>query len=434
MRYLSIFLILNVLSVANSWAQTVDETMQNEPEQTENGSVANSADNASATQLRQLNFSPELINAMNNCTAYEEDFTSGNPELAKENADGRTQKITVRVNGWDNNECHFTVEYTYKKGEQTEPQGKRTDCKLIQENMKELVAAMQDKSDDVYTDTIENQTAQETQQQEIIGSRFDVTYTKVKKLLCQEEYFDASVDKTEQKKEQENQLSPEEFAERYNLFSPEFMLSLQACRPDTEERTIARFRHEIEIIGKERNVCHMVYDMYDLKIPLVVVPNIHGFDDVKTLLKNEEIASFNYHPEYIYDGLVHAYNACHNKHSYYGVKDLKRVSDVVISRSMNAEYDGENCIIHLNNDVEYEQQKTDYGVMCRLDNKTIDDLWPIFEDILNKYGEHQKIGAGGKKEIVRGINNKKTKEADIALMFYMQQQDYCTNRTANQKR
>ncbi|MBR1840501.1 MAG: hypothetical protein IJ778_00025 [Alphaproteobacteria bacterium] len=425
MRYLYIFLILNALGVADVWAQTADEIMQNEMMPAEENAVENSADNISEKQLRHLNFSPELVKAMTDCTAYQEDFTANNPELSKENAEGNTQQITVRVIGWDKDECHFTVEYTHKKGEQTEPQGKRTDCKLIKENLNELVAAMQDKSNDLYTDTIENQTVQGAQKQEITGSRFDVTYAKMKALLCQEETFDVTLKEPEQEEETEEQLTPEEFAERYNLFSPEFMLSLQACRPDSEERTIARFSHEIEIIGKENNICHVTYDMYDLEIPLDVVPNIHGFDDVKTLLKNEEIASFNYKPEYIYDGLVHAYNACRNKHSYYGLKDLKRVSDVVVSRSMNAEYDGKACIINLNNDVEHEGQITDYGVMCRLTDKTIEDLWPIFEDILNKYGEHKEIGADGKTEIVHGINNKKTKEADIALMFYMQQQGYC---------
>lgn len=424
MRYLYIFLILNVLGVANAWAQTADEILQNEPTPEKENVAESVADNAPAVQLRHLNFSPELVKAMTDCTAYQEDFTAQNPELAKADAEGNAQQITVRVIGWDKDECHFTVDYIHKKGEQTAPQGKRTDCKLIKENLAELAAAMQDKSDDVYTDTVENQTTQGTQKQEITGSRFDVTYAKMKALLCQEEAFDAASGEPEQE-EPEEELTPEEFAERYNLFSPAFMLSLQACRPDSEERTIARFSHEIEIIGKENNICHVVYDMYDLKIPLDVVPNIHGFDDVKTLLKNEEIASFNYKPEYVYDGLVHAYNACRNKHSYYGLKDLRRVSDVVISRSMNAEYDGKACIINLNNDVEHEGQITDYGVMCRLTDKTIEDLWPIFEDILNKYGERQTIGADGKTEIMHGVNNKKTKEADIALMFYMQQQGYC---------
>ena len=412
MRYLYVFLLLNILGISSVDAQTPpmppSETQVEEKTPT----------------VRHFNFSPTLLQAMTDCAAYREDFTSNNPNLAEQDADGCTRQIRIQVIGWENDECHFTVDDVYQKDGQSEAQGKRTDCKLIKENMAELVAAMSDKSDDVYTDTIENQT-QGIQKHEISGSRFDVTYAKMKALLCREEDIKDFESDAAQAEEPEEQLSPEEFAERYNLFSPAFMLSLQACRPDAEERMIARFSHEIEIIGKEKNICHVVYDMYDLKIPLDIMPNIHGFDDVKTLLKNQEIASFNYKPEYIYDGLVHAYNACHNKHSYYGLKDLKRVGDIVISRSMNAEYDGKACIINLNNDVESDGQITDYGVMCRLTDKTIEELWPIFQDVLDKYGEKQKIGADGKEEIVHGINNKKTKEADIALMFYMQQQGYC---------
>lgn len=102
------------------------------------------------------------------------------------------------------------------------------------------------------------------------------------------------------------------------------------------------------------------------------------------------------------------------------------MNDILITRGMNAEYDGRACIINLTNDVEIEGEKTDYSTMCRLTDKTIEELWPIFEEVLKKYGEEGQFGANGRFRISRAaVENKDTREADLALMMYMQQEEYC---------
>lgn len=415
MRYTSLLTLLMMmpLAVANAQVPSIEDAGNTQ------------------TEAKLYNFSPELLTAAENCSEYQEDFTLNNPELANQTEDGETkQQITVKINGWQDEQCSFYIEYVYKKDEQVLPEAKRLKCDIVQDDLNELVAAMKDKSTEMYDETFyipqydENGQQTGSAEQPISGSHFDVSFAQVKALLCQSEEFTAVEE--QQEEDPEAKLTPEEYAARYNLFTPEFMLSLQNCTANSEHKNIDRLDHNIEVIGKEKNRCHVKYDMFDMYIPLEIISGIHGFDDVKTLLKNKEITKYHHKPEYVFDGLVHAYNACHNKHSYYGTKEVKRMNDILITRGMNAEYDGRACIINLTNDVEIEGEKTDYSTMCRLTDKTIEELWPIFEEVLKKYGEEGQFGANGRFRISRAaVENKDTREADLALMMYMQQEEYC---------
>ena len=415
MRLTSLFFVLSMLPLAVAKAQSMPANGEN-----------------SDASAKLLNFSPELVAAVSNCSRYSENFTQNNPDLITNTGlDQVEQQIDVIIKGWQDEECLFDIEYYYK-GTQDAPQSKRLSCNLEKDNLSALVNAMQDQSTEMYSETYYINQYDEAGQQvdsiekNVSGSHFDVIFAQVKDLMCQTEYIEAKPEKPIEEVYEGEKLSPEEFAAKYNLFSPEFMLSLQNCSPNKEERTIERLSHTINVVGKEKSYCHVVYDQFDLNIPFEIISNIHGFDDVKTLLKNKEIAHFNYKPEYVFDGLVHAYNACHNKHSYYGAKEVKRLNDVLITRGMNAEYDGKACIINLTNDVEIEGEVTDYSTMCRLTDKTIEELWPFFEEVLSKYGEKGEVGPNGRFRISKvAIENKETHNADLALMMYMQQEEYC---------
>lgn len=209
------------------------------------------------------------------------------------------------------------------------------------------------------------------------------------------------------------------------MFSPNFMKNLLYCKPDFEEDD----KREVEILGVENNRCHLTYANFDLKIPLTLLSNVRSFENVETLLKNKDIANYNYRADYIYDGLMYAVDACHKKKNYEG-RDEELADDYVsINRGLNSEFINGMCSIYLRNLQNIDGVTTDYGVTCRLPYKVVEALEPYFKDLAQKYGEKQQIDAGGQLKIIRAQTNKKTKEADIALMYYLQKNGYCQKNT-----
>lgn len=196
------------------------------------------------------------------------------------------------------------------------------------------------------------------------------------------------------------------------VFSPEFMASLQVCRPDSETNDNRTFT----IVGMQNNKCRMTYGNYILNVPLTLLSNIHGFDDLQTFLKNKDMAKYKYLPEYTYEGLIYALKSCANKEKYYGVEEEEKRVDAVITRGLSAEYFEGKCTINLQNDLELDEGVFDYGVTCVLSQDAIEELMPYFADIFRQYDQLEPTEMHEHKEI---------RDADIALMYYLQQHDFC---------
>lgn len=196
------------------------------------------------------------------------------------------------------------------------------------------------------------------------------------------------------------------------VFSPEFMASLQVCRPNSETKDNRTF----SIIGIQNNKCRMTYGNYILNVPLSLLSSIHGFDDLKTFLKNKDMAKYKYLPEYTYEGLIYALRACANKEKYYGIEEEEKRVDALITRGLSAEYNEGNCTINLQNDLELDEGIFDYGVTCSLSEDVINELMPYFTDIFPKYKQI---------ELTEIHKHKELRDADIALMYYLQQHEFC---------
>ncbi|MBQ9271727.1 MAG: hypothetical protein IJ218_05650 [Alphaproteobacteria bacterium] len=207
--------------------------------------------------------------------------------------------------------------------------------------------------------------------------------------------------------------NPEEEELILDVFPPEFMASLRICRPDSETNG----RRVFTIKGMRNDKCYLTYGNYILNVPTNVLNNIHSFDDLHRILKNKDMARYKYLPEYTYEGLIYALDACAHKEKYFGVEIEQRRVDAVITRGLSAEYRGEFCEIYLQNELELEDDLRDYGVTCSLKQEVIDELEPYFADIIEQYPDIETTKLHTVKEI---------KDADIALMYYLQQNNYCT--------
>ena len=222
---------------------------------------------------------------------------------------------------------------------------------------------------------------------------------------------DISLEKDENTVEESEETVDEEVLV-LDVFPPEFMASLRICRKDSE----ANGQRVFEIKGMRGDKCHLTYGNYILNVPTNVLNNIHSFDDLQLLLRNKDMARYRYLPEYTYEGLIYALNACAHKEKYYCVEIEEERVDAVVTRGLSAEYTDETCEIYLQNELELDENLLDYGVTCRLNQEAIDELEPYFTDIIAKYNNVETTELHKHKEI---------RDADIALMYYLQQNNYC---------
>ena len=146
---------------------------------------------------------------------------------------------------------------------------------------------------------------------------------------------------------------------------------------------------------------------------------------METLLKNKDFATYNYRADYIYDGLMYALNACSEKKDYDGETEELVDSYVTVNRGLSAEFINGNCKIYIYNQQNIEGVITDYGVTCTLPYKAVDSLKGYFKDIVEKYGEKRSFGSHGRIMVKREQQNSETHDADVALMYYLQQNGYC---------
>lgn len=220
---------------------------------------------------------------------------------------------------------------------------------------------------------------------------------------------------------------PEVIYAEEEVFEPKFMKNLISCKPDS-----ASNGEDVVIIsGLEEGRCHLQYADFDLRVPLTLLGNIHGFDDLDTLLKNRDIARYSRKTDYIYEGLMYAVDACYNKKDYEGRQDEITDEYVTINRGLYAEFVNGICSIYLDNTQNIEGVVTDNGVICTLPYKEIAGLEESIKDLVAKYGEKRGFGADGRIAVARAQTNKYTDEADTALMYYMQQHDFCRKKSGS---
>lgn len=389
-----------------------------------------------------LKFSPEFLDALANCSPFEEKLSTLNPDFATYlSPDLAKVKIDFVIKILEKKEpkssfCELSFEQNIDK------MGKSTAlCQVSDEQREAFLYALKDTSDNKYSDAFRLSSAiAQDSQITVEGSLLHVVYVKILNASCSfnltnlntasdefpvtkvTENNDNIVNDSENIKD-ENKVEP--FVQ-YDVFSPSFMKSWQQCKPDVAEHQEIGKVEKLEIIGNKNNLCQVKFDKFDLNIPLDLMANVHSFADISALLKNNDITHYAYEPEYIYDGLIYALNSCLQKKDYDGQeKETSEADNVVIKRGMFSEYNNNQCIFHLQNELEINGQVTDYSVLCYLKDKDVQMLQPYFKEMIEKYGQKRMFTNNGKVEIHKAEFNDETRKGDIALMFYLQQKGFC---------
>ncbi|MBO6289337.1 MAG: hypothetical protein J6N45_03320 [Alphaproteobacteria bacterium] len=217
---------------------------------------------------------------------------------------------------------------------------------------------------------------------------------------------------------------------RDDVFLPQFVNALHSCMPAMAQNPQDASDAPLIIVGPEENACHLKYGDFNLFLPTDILPNLHGFNDVQILLRNRELAHFDYQPQYVYSGLLHALNSCKQGTNYLGVEKVEEKGNIRTTNSLEAEYFQDICTIYLVSKLEVEGAETDYTVTCKIGANAVIGLLDYYRELLDKYGE-KRTTVNGKPKIISEQENDETQQADAELMYFLQQKGYCQRPNGN---
>lgn len=325
---------------------------------------------ATTTQTKEVklyNFSPELINAAQSCSPYEENFNKNNPELNQSIPFLGNQKMDVTINiaGKDENgNCKFKVTQKIL--------GMMTflyNCAISPDQQKELITAMQDRSTTPITETFttymtssyNGETQKTPMQQTMTDGKFNIVWAKI---------IGTSCETSEQEPTQEEKQALED---SFNNLSESFQTSLQNCQKDREEKSLMMLTETIEIVGWENAKCHVKYQDFDLYIPQNKLSSIKTIPNITDLLTDESIT--HYTPKFQTQGLVSQLKDCASlKSPYNGFSSSKKINNIEINNKMSMEKSETECIITFENSLNINKQKKNYINTCRINLEIIPEL------------------------------------------------------------
>lgn len=215
--------------------------------------------------------------------------------------------------------------------------------------------------------------------------------------------------------EKQNEIEPEpepepepiEYLTDPSNFSADFMVSLYQCQPNKEQQNLAG-REEVVIAGKINGRCRLLYDDFMLSVPMELLANIHSMTDIRHLLQNPDIMS--YQPKYEYSGLLQELNVCsryaegHNAYLH-----RRTLNEVTITKGLISKVENGGCTIRLLNQLNLGEKFADYSVICKIPASDMEIILGAYTDLLTEHNPE----------------NSELQKADDEIMFRLQQIGYC---------
>ena len=218
-----------------------------------------------------------------------------------------------------------------------------------------------------------------------------------------------------QQPEKQNEIEPEpepepepmEYLPDPSNFSADFMVSLYQCQPNKEQQNLSG-REEVVIAGKIDGRCRLLYDDFMLSVPMELLANIHSMTDIRHLLQNQDIMS--YQPKYEYSGLLQELNVCsryaegHNAYLH-----RRTLNEVIITKGLTSKVENGGCTIRLLNQLNIGEKFADYSVICKIPANDMEIILDAYTDLLTE----------------QNPENSELQKADDEIMFRLQQIGYC---------
>lgn len=216
-----------------------------------------------------------------------------------------------------------------------------------------------------------------------------------------------SAPESEPESESEPEAEPMEYLPNPSNFSADFMVSLYQCQPNKEQQNLAG-REEVVIVGKINGRCRLLYDDFMLSMPMELLTNIHSMTDIRHLLQNPDIMS--YQPKYEYSGLLQELNVCSRyAEGHYAYLHRRTLNDVTITKGLISKVENGGCTIRLLNQLNLGEKFTDYSVICKIPASDMEIILDAYTDLLSE----------------QNPENSELQKADDEIMFRLQQIGYC---------
>lgn len=216
-----------------------------------------------------------------------------------------------------------------------------------------------------------------------------------------------SAPESEPESESEPEAEPMEYLPNPSNFSADFMVSLYQCQPNKEQQNLAG-REEVVIAGKINGRCRLLYDDFMLSMPMELLTNIHSMTDIRHLLQNPDIMS--YQPKYEYSGLLQELNVCSRyAEGHYAYLHRRTLNDVTITKGLISKVENGGCTIRLLNQLNLGEKFADYSVICKIPASDMEIILDAYTDLLSE----------------QNPENSELQKADDEIMFRLQQIGYC---------
>ncbi len=370
-----------------------------------------------------FNFSDRLLEATENCLAYEEDFTGNNPTLQDlgKMLGNVGFSVKVKIFGEDNQLCHFSLGYGFGNLQTT-----KYDCNISKNQQLELLNAMKSRStEEVSANYIsyssftnsEGVTDKLPVQNKVTGNLFDVTLAKILGENCVLEATEPS----------EEELS--ELEQQINKFSDSFMASLKNCQPDEEKINMPFMNVSLKILGQSQNICKLEFADFSIALPLERVNELNSFESIYALIKDKNIAE--YKPDFSTYNLLFALSDCAQYESYEFGSSSKSYDDIKVKQSLSSSYKDGVCNLKFTNLLQRGEEEEDYSLYCNISNAESSKLLLPYKELIEKYG--QKItkdyqsDSGFSMSIEGPVYNEQTQKAGEKLFSSIKSQGLCKN-------
>ena len=306
---------------------------------------------------------------------YREDFTENNPDLKKigDMFGSADFQVFIDIRGWNKGMCDFVITQKIVGFE-----GTQNVCSVDKEVLSEIVEAMKDRSKELKTETFftKSQVVDENGKvldsyvvkNTVVGSSFDIVYSKVVGNYCEVKEVNPSIEEQE------------EIKEKTMDFSDKFKLSLKECLPDEERRNVLFLSFEAKIMGKKDDKCHIRTNDFDFYLSKEQVVEIGGFDELYKLINDKKSSRYRVFENYYLSEFFGAMKHCIEKSDFNsGVYEDGLFGDVKIKKSIEAKYVENKCVLRFMNRLMIENEAKDYSLKCVLSDKNRDV-------IISKYG------------------------------------------------
>ena len=363
--------------------------------------------------VRLYNFSEDLLKAAEECSVYKEDFLQNNPDIKSDMSEmfGSTDfNMPVEILGKDGDLCHFTVGYSLNNGGNT-----KYDCKINDEQKKELIAAMRDRSAELVTETFtvpqadaDNGPVETT----MTAGKFDIVLNKLQTTACKAEKL---LPPNKESEDAQKNLQP---------LPNEFISSLANCESAEINRETVFFTQKTSIVGWNEDKCHVVYKDFDLSIPRTELGKILTYNDLDILCENPEIAVYDYTKNYNYENLLFTLKNCKNNRVANQLLSNRATDILETQNGIEALYKDGTCNLTFINEISVKGSKEDYSVICMADDLTISEILASYKPLIEAYekfsANKENFDASAERELTDML-----KVADGKVMYELQIRNLC---------